>query len=48
MITWDNNVEMDLRGMGCDDMDWIHLAMVCSCEHSNEPLASIKGRKFLD
>ena len=23
---WENNIKMDLREMGCDPVDWIHLA----------------------
>jgi len=23
---WDNNIRMDLQGMGCGGMDWIELA----------------------
>jgi hypothetical protein len=22
---WENNIEMDLKGTGCEDVDWIHL-----------------------
>jgi hypothetical protein len=44
---------MDIIGIGCEDMDWIHLAhedgpVIGSCEHKNEPPGEIKGRKFLD
>jgi hypothetical protein len=44
---------MDLREIGWEGMDWIHLAqdrepVVGSCEHVNEPLGSTKGEEFLD
>jgi hypothetical protein len=44
---------MDLRETGWEVVGFIHLAhdrekMVGSCEHSNEPLDSIKGGEFLD
>jgi len=42
---------MDCREIGCNDVDWIHLAQdrdQGSCEHGNEVLASIKVGKFLD
>jgi hypothetical protein len=39
--------------IGWEVVDWIHLAegrgpVASSCEHSNEPLFSIKNREFLD
>jgi hypothetical protein len=44
---------MDLRDIGWERVDWIHLAQHKehwwgSCEHDNELLDSIKGREFLD
>jgi len=50
---WEINIRMDLREIGRDSVDWMHLAedggpVVGSCEHCNEPLGSMKGRKFLD
>jgi hypothetical protein len=38
---WVDNVEMDLREIGCGGMDWINLAQD-SCEHGDEPSGSIK------
>jgi hypothetical protein len=50
---WEDNITMDLREIEWKVVDWMHLAqdresVVGSCEHSNEPLGSIKGREFLD
>jgi len=45
---------MNLREIGWEGVDWIHLAPSRGewggvyCEHSNEPLGSIKGMKCLD
>jgi hypothetical protein len=43
---------MDLREIGWEGVDWIHLAqdipVVGSCEDGDEPSGSIKGGKFLD
>jgi hypothetical protein len=44
---------MDLREIGWDGMDWIDLApgegpVKGSCEHSNEPLGSIKCWEVLE
>jgi len=25
---WEDNIKMDLKGMGCKFMDWIHLAYI--------------------
>jgi hypothetical protein len=40
------------KELGCDDVDWIHLAqtetVACSCGHGNEPWALMKGGEFLD
>jgi hypothetical protein len=47
---WEDNIRRDLREIWWEGVDWIHLAqdrwMVGSCEHSNEPLGSIKGREY--
>jgi hypothetical protein len=47
---WKDNIRKDLREMGWEDVDWIHLIqdMTGSCEHGNEPSGSIKGGEFLD
>jgi hypothetical protein len=41
--------KMDLREIGLESVDWIHLAqdLVGSCEHGNEPSDLIEGREFL-
>jgi hypothetical protein len=38
---WEDNIRMDLRGIGWGGMDWIDLAQG-PCEHGNEPSGSIK------
>jgi hypothetical protein len=47
---WEDNIKMDFREIRFGDVDWIHWAQDRdrSCEHSDEPLASIKCREFLD
>jgi hypothetical protein len=42
---WEDNIKMDCKEIGLEGVEWIHLAG--SCEHSNEPLGSVKGREFL-
>jgi hypothetical protein len=46
---WEDNIRMDLREVGWEGVDWIHMAqdriVACSCIHGgNEPYSSI----FLD
>jgi hypothetical protein len=43
---WKASIKMDLREIGWEYVDWIHLArpVAGSCE----PSCYIKGRKFLD
>jgi hypothetical protein len=48
----DDNNRMYLRETAWKDVDRMHLAgghgpMVGCCEHCNEPLATIRGRKFV-
>jgi hypothetical protein len=43
---WEDKIKKDLKGIGCDNMNWTSLEG--SCEHSNEPSDSIKGRDCLD
>jgi hypothetical protein len=47
---WTDNIKMDLREIGWGGMDWIHLAQDKEgfCEHSNEPLGSIKFWEVLE
>jgi hypothetical protein len=50
---WEDNVRMDLREIGWEGADCIHVAQDrdCywgSCEHGNEPSGSIKGEDLLD
>jgi hypothetical protein len=41
---WEDNINMDLRAIWIDGVNWIQLAqnspMASFCEHSNEPLGS--------
>jgi hypothetical protein len=42
---------MDLREMGWQGVDWIHLAqapVAGYCEHGSEPSGCIKGGEFLE
>jgi len=43
---WEDNIRMDLREMGWECMDWIHL--VQDREHGSELSGSIKGGELLD
>jgi hypothetical protein len=43
-----DNIKMDLREIGWDDIDWIELAQEGSCEHGNESSGSIKYWEFLE
>jgi hypothetical protein len=49
---WEDNIRMDLRKLGWEVVDWMHMAqegpVAGSCKHSNEPSVSIKNREFLD
>jgi hypothetical protein len=50
---WLDNVKMDLRDIGWDDMDWIDLTqdngpLEGSCEHGNERSGSIKCWQVLE
>jgi hypothetical protein len=45
--TWKDNIRMDLRDIGWENVDWIS-PVTGSYEHGNEPTGSIKGREFLD
>jgi len=38
----EDNIGIDLRGIGREVVDWMHLAQE-SCEHGNEPSGSMKG-----
>lgn len=39
-------LESILREVRWEGVDWLHLDQ--DCEHGNEPLTVIKGRKFVD
>jgi hypothetical protein len=44
-------LKINLREMGCEGVNWIHLVqerpVAGSCEHGNETSVFIKGEKFL-
>jgi hypothetical protein len=49
---WEDNIKMDLRGIGWGGMDWIHLAqdkkpVEGSCEHSSNASGSVKCWEIL-
>jgi hypothetical protein len=39
---WEDNITTDLREIGWESVDWVHLA------HDNEPSGYIKGGEFLN
>jgi hypothetical protein len=40
---------MDLREIGCEGVEWMHLAQDRDqWRHGNEPLGSIKGEVFIE
>jgi hypothetical protein len=47
---WEDNIKMYHKEIGWDGVDWIYLAQDGewwqTCEHGNEPLGSIKDKKF--
>jgi hypothetical protein len=49
---WGDNIKMDLKEIGWEGVDWIHLAqsepLVGPCEHSNELSAFAKNGEFHD
>jgi hypothetical protein len=47
---WEDNIRIDIKGIGCESVDWIHLAQDRdgSQEYGNEPSYFIKGREFFD
>jgi hypothetical protein len=50
---WKDNVRMDVREIGWEDGDWIHMAqdrgpVVGCCGHGDELSGSIKDVEFLD
>jgi hypothetical protein len=54
MRSWEDNIKMDLKRVGCGGVDWIELAQdrdrwrFVTCEFGNEPSGSIKCGEFLD
>jgi hypothetical protein len=49
---WESNITKDLREIGWENVDWIHLVqereITVSCEKCNELSGSTKGGEFLD
>jgi hypothetical protein len=49
---WEGNIERGHKEIGCESMDWIHLAQARDqcwvLVNTNEPLGFIKGNEFLD
>lgn len=45
---WDNTIILSLKETGCKDVDWIELTPADSCDHGNEPSASINCDGFLN
>jgi hypothetical protein len=47
-----DNIKMDVREMGSEHMDWIHLAhnspVVDFCEYDNKPLGCIEAWNLLN
>jgi hypothetical protein len=44
---WEDNIKLDLKEMGCENISWIDLSsglvsVVSFCEHGNEPSKCIK------
>jgi len=51
LIGWKDNITLDCRETGREDVDCIHMAqdkrsIAGSCEHGNKPLHSIKCGEF--
>jgi hypothetical protein len=47
MSIWEDNIKMNIKVTGYQGVLLIQLApVVGSCEHSDEPSSSIKGREF--
>jgi len=48
---WEDNVKMDLKGIGWEGVEWILLAQIRAggvCENSNEPSGYRKCKEFLN
>jgi hypothetical protein len=47
---WEDNIKIDLKEIGCEDVNWIiwlrQGTMAGSCEHGTKPSDSIKGGDF--
>jgi hypothetical protein len=43
---WEDNIKMDLGGIGIDGANWIRLAQdrMHACEHGDEPSGSVRKR----
>jgi hypothetical protein len=49
---WVDNIRMDLREVGWEGVDWIHLEglglVAGSCECNTKPLGFMKGSEFVE
>jgi hypothetical protein len=45
---WEENIKMDLRETGCEDVDWIHLAQNRDQWRVVVNMGTIRGREILD
>jgi hypothetical protein len=43
---WEDNIRMDLRELGCEDVDWIHLAQ--DRDQWWALVNTVKGEEFFD
>jgi hypothetical protein len=46
--SWEDNIRMDRREIGCEDVYQVQGSVAGSCEHGTELSGSIKGCKLLD
>jgi hypothetical protein len=45
---WEDNIKMDLKDVGWEGVDWIHVTQDSFCKHGNEPSDFLKGGEFVD
>jgi len=53
MCRWEDSTKMNLKEIGCEDVDWIQMVqdgstLVGSYKHGNELSDPVKGREFLN
>jgi hypothetical protein len=44
---WEDNIEMDLKEISFEVVDWICLTVIGFCEYDDKPSGSRKGGEFL-